>query len=168
MRMADILLMEFDQEMCNTQQVLERVPADKLDWRPHPKSGTMGWLAAHLANLPAWVTYTLTRDEIDLADPEMHRQTDVPASVQAIMDIFGDNVAAARDALDAASDDALMEPWTLRMGDKVIFTIPRRSVLRVMVLNHTIHHRAQLEVYLRMNDIPLPPIYGPTADENGM
>jgi len=167
--MSDGLVMEFDQEMAITRKVIERVPDGKLAWRPHEKSMTMGQLASHLANLPSWTLHTVNESELDIDPPG--GQTWTPFSASSTADAvatFDRNVAAARGVLLSASDATLLAPWTLLKGGRKVFTIPRIACLRGFVLNHTIHHRAQLGLYLRLNDVPVPPTYGPTADEGGM
>lgn len=165
MALNDMLLPEFDSEMARTRVMLERVPEEKLDWQPHPKSPTMAWLATHLARLAQWMNYTLATDSIDVGTPEMKARAPLAASRQALLALFDESVAAARTALAQAGDDALLQPWTLLNEGAPVFTMPRLAVLRTMVMNHLVHHRAQLGVYLRLNDVPLPSIYGPTADE---
>jgi len=167
MAFSDALLPEFDHEMANTRKTLERVPDDKLDWTPHEKSMTMRALASHLANLVSWTVFTVERDSLDVA-PIGEEPFRVPPvnSKQEALEIFDHNVAAARTAIQHASDEHLMKPWSLLAGGKTIFTQPRIGVLRGMIMNHTIHHRAQLSVYLRLNDVPVPPLYGPSADES--
>jgi uncharacterized damage-inducible protein DinB len=158
---------EFDQEMANTRRTLERVPEDKFGWKPHPKSGTMIWLAGHVANIPGWAKETMERDSLDIAPPgQPPRQAEVPKSRKELLELFDRNFAAGRAALSRASDDRLMKPWSLLAGGKTIFTMPRAAVLRSFVMNHMIHHRAQLTVYLRLNDVSVPGLYGPSADEN--
>jgi uncharacterized damage-inducible protein DinB len=169
MAMIDALLPEFEHEMANTRRVLERVPDDRLDWRPHPKSWTMGALATHLATLPSWTAETMNRTELDLAPVG---QPAPPSPVQAktreeLLARFDGHLNSARAALAGVSDAAMLENWTLLSGGKQILRLPRAAVLRSFVLSHTIHHRAQLGVYLRLNDIPVPAIYGPSADESG-
>ncbi len=165
MPLAAALLPEFDHEMANTRRTLERVPENKLGWKPHEKSMTMGRLTGHLAELPSWGVYTIQNEFVDLAQPGRGL---VASSRKGALETFDQNVAEARKAIANASDEHLMKPWTLRKGEQVIFTLPRIAVLRAMVLNHSIHHRAQLGVYLRLNDVPVPSIYGPSADEGGM
>ena len=166
MRIADAILPEFDQEAGNTRKTLERVPEDKLGWKPHPKSGTMGWLAGHLANLPIWVPMTLEKDSLDINPPGGGNfRLPEPTTRQELLAMFDTNTAAARASIAATSDEQFMLPWTLLSGGRAIFTLPRVAVLRSFVLNHTVHHRAQLGVYLRLNDIAVPAIYGPSADE---
>ena len=164
MTISESLLPEFDREMANTRKSLERVPEDKLDWKPHPKSHTMRWLAGHVANLPAWAVMAIQRDSIDLAPPGAPE----PDSCAALLEMFDKNAAEARAAIAGASDEELLKPWSLLAGGQAIITLPRVAVLRGSVMNHLIHHRAQLGVYLRLNDVPVPALYGPSADEPGM
>lgn len=168
MTLSQSLLPEFDQEMATTRKVLERVPEDRLDYRPHQKSMTIARLAGHLTDIPWWAVATLTRDDYDMQPPGgAPRERYVMTTREALLARFDAEVGAARTALAAASDAALMQPWTLKHGGHAIFSMPRASVLRSFVLNHNVHHRAQLGVYLRLNDIPVPSIYGPSADEGG-
>ena len=169
MAISEALLPEFDQEMANTRKVLERVPGNKFEWRPHQKSGTMGWLAGHLANLPSWVPTTINCDELDLAPGgKTPEPPPLPNSATEILAAFDKNAAEARTAIAGASDSEFMKPWSLLKGGSTLLTLPKAAVLRSFVMNHLIHHRAQLGVYLRLNDIPVPLIYGPSADENPM
>jgi uncharacterized damage-inducible protein DinB len=166
MSIAQSLLPEFDAEMTATRTVLERVPEDKLEWRPHEKSMPLGHLAHHIARLPQWGSMTFKRTEIDLASPEAKDwRPDPPKTRAEILRFFDTNMAEARQALMSASDADFDVPWTLRMGDQKFFTIPRSAVYRKMVMSHSIHHRAQLTVYFRLVGVPVPPLYGPTADE---
>ncbi len=162
MPMVDVLLPEFDHEMTTTRKVLERVPEDKFDWKPHAKSFSLGALAAHVAALPTWGAEALTRSEIDIAGSQPPA---APPSKAELMATFDTNVAAARSALAGKTDGELMATWTLKRGGKAIFSMPKANVLRSFVLNHLIHHRGQLSVYLRLLDVPVPSIYGPSADE---
>jgi len=159
-------LPEFDQEMATTRRVLERVPADKLDWKPHAKSMSLGQLASHVAQLPDWVSYIFTADEFDFRPPDRpaYKGADCKTS-QELLDLFDRSVATAREAISGAREQSLDTPWTLKAGDYTAFTAPRWRVFRGFGMNHIIHHRAQLSVYLRLLDVPVPPIYGPTADE---
>jgi uncharacterized damage-inducible protein DinB len=166
MKISESLLPEFDQEMANTHKVLERVPAAKFSWKPHPKSFEFGALAAHVANMAEWANLTLESDSFDYAPPgappyETPKFTSTPDLVAA----FDKAVANARAALVAADDAKMMAPWTLMAGGKAVMTMPRAAVVRTFVMNHIIHHRAQLTIYLRLNDIPVPGLYGPSADE---
>jgi uncharacterized damage-inducible protein DinB len=166
MKISDSLLPEFDQEMANTRKVLERVPHDKLSWKPHAKSFDFGALSAHIATMPGWATLTMEQDAFDYAPPggEPYK-TPTFASNKDLVAAFDKGVAEARAAFAAADDSKFLEPWTLMAGGNALFTMPRIAVVRSFVMNHTIHHRAQLGVYLRLNDIAVPSAYGPTADE---
>ncbi|MGH9863192.1 MAG: DinB family protein [Candidatus Acidiferrales bacterium] len=169
MGMNQALLGEFDHEMANTRKTLERVPEDKFSWKPHEKSMTMSRLASHLAEIPSWTVNAMESESLDLAPPGAPPyQPPNPKSRKEILDLFDKNVAAARAALGGVSDENLMKPWSLLMTGRTIFTLPRVAVFRSFVMSHAIHHRAQLGVYLRLNNIPVPAIYGPSADEGAM
>jgi uncharacterized damage-inducible protein DinB len=166
MTYAETVLPEFDQEMANTRKVLERIPDDKLDWQAHPKSHTIGWNANHLADLPNWLVVTLTQPSLDIAPIGGERyQVAKLTSRQEILDHFDRCVAAARTAITTVKDEDVGKPWSLLQGGNTIFTMPRAAVVRSVVLNHIIHHRAILCVYLRLNDVPVPGMYGPSGDE---
>jgi uncharacterized damage-inducible protein DinB len=166
MGLSDAILPEFDHEMAGTRKTLERVPEGRNDFRPHAKSMTLGRLAGHLAELPWWASVTLTQSGFDVNPPGgTRRQGQVMTSRAALLEGFDAQVKTARAAIVATGDADFMKPWTLLNGGQKVFTLPRIAVLRSFVLSHTIHHRAQLGVYLRMNDIPVPSLYGPTADE---
>jgi uncharacterized damage-inducible protein DinB len=166
MSISQSLLPEFDQEMAGTRRVLERVPADKFSWGPHEKSMNFGRLAVHLAELPSWTTMTLNTSELDFAaTPYAPTQVE---KTEDLLNIFDKSTSEARAALAAAGDEEFFKNWTLRNGDQTLFTLPKIAVLRSFVMNHIIHHRAQLTVYLRLNDIPVPGLYGPSADEGNM
>lgn len=166
MSYADSILPEFDHEMASTRKVLERVPDDKLDWRPHPKSNTIGWNANHLAELPGWSVSILTQPNYDFAPIGGERyQSPKLTSRREILELFDRNVAQARKALANAKDDTMGDAWSLLAGGNPIFTMPRAAVVRGFLLSHMIHHRAILCVYLRLNDIPIPALYGPSGDE---
>ncbi len=169
MSIAQSLLPEFDQEMAGTRKTLERVPEDKLDWKPHEKSMTMAGLATHLANMMGWATITIAQNDFDFQPEgsEPYRETAITSRAE-LLEKFDQGVASARAALAASSDEAMMTNWSLLKGGTAMFTMPRVAVLRSMIFNHIIHHRAQLCVYLRMNDVPVPALYGPSADEGGM
>ena len=165
MSIAQGLLPEYDHEAAVTRTVLERVPEARAEWRPHPKSMSLGQLAAHLAAIPGWAVLALRQAEFDLAPPG----SPVPVgpaweSLAAPLATFDEKTARGRAALAATTDLELLQPWTLKKGGETMFVMPRGSVLRTMVLSHGIHHRAQLGLYLRMLDVPVPAMYGPTAD----
>jgi uncharacterized damage-inducible protein DinB len=161
------LLPEFDNEMANTRKTLERVPEGKSDWKPHEKSMAMGGLASHLSNIPTWAVYTIAQDSLDLAPGGNPLPPQKLAESQAeLLSTFDENVAKARAAIAGASDEELFKSWSLLTNGTTILTMPKIAVLRNFVMNHLIHHRAQLGVYLRLNDIPVPSIYGPSADES--
>jgi uncharacterized damage-inducible protein DinB len=169
MSINEALLPEFDQEMANTRKVLERCPEDKYGWKPHEKSFSMGALASHVAGIPGWGADTITKDSFDYAPVGQEPYKEEPAtSRQELLEKFDKNIVTMRAALADASDDHLMKPWSLLAGGQTVFTMPRVAVIRSMIMNHGIHHRAQLGVYLRLNDVPVPAIYGPSADETGM
>jgi len=166
MAISQALLPEFEQEMANTRKTLERVPEDKFGWKPHEKSMTLGGLASHLANLPSWTVMTVEKDSLDLAPEGVPApRIEAAKSRKEVLDTFDKHAASARAVLAGASDEQLRKPWSLLSNGRTIFTLPRVAVLRSFVINHMIHHRAQLGVYLRLNDVPVPAIYGPSADE---
>jgi uncharacterized damage-inducible protein DinB len=165
MPFADAFLPEFDQEMKTTRSLLERVPFGAPDWKPHTKSTSLGGLASHLANLAGFGAMIVSHNEVDMGSPAAVAGSRAQyGSTAELLAAFDAKAKMTRDAVAALPDAAVMTPWTLRMGDHVIFTLPRSVALRTMVMNHIIHHRGQLSVYLRLNDVPLPSIYGPTAD----
>lgn len=164
MKLSQALLAEFDQEMPSTRRTLERIPMDKYDWTPHAKSFSIGKLATHVAQIPNWATVTVQTDELDFA--QQPSEPPNPRTTEELLAFFDQNVAEARAALAGMSEEEFEKPWTLRSGEKVFFTAPKAAVLRSFVMNHLVHHRAQLTVYLRLNDIPVPGLYGPSADEN--
>jgi uncharacterized damage-inducible protein DinB len=157
-----MLLPEFDHEVGVTRRVLERVPEDKFGWKPHPKSMSLGELAAHVATIPFWGVPTLNQPELDLGGQNLNTP---PLSRADLLAHFDKNVAETRAALVGKTDAEMMVVWSLKNNGEKMFTMPRVSVWRGFVLNHLIHHRAQLGVYLRLNDVPLPAVYGPSADE---
>jgi uncharacterized damage-inducible protein DinB len=166
MRISQSLLPEFDHEMRTTRAVLARVPERDADWRPHPKSMTLGQLASHVTNIVRWGAGTFELPELDLASADAARYAPPKFETTAgLLEQFDANIAQARAALSAASDEDMRVVWTLRSGAQTIFALPRAASFRSFVMSHLIHHRGQLSVYLRLRDVPLPPIYGPTADE---
>ena len=165
MAIAESLIPEFDNEMKTTRTLLERVPEVKADWQPHQKSMSLGKLTIHLATIPAWTISTLNATEMDLNPPG--GPGFVPPSFEGLgktLEIFDKNESEVREALANASDAELMTGWSLKNSGATIFTLPRVAVLRSFVMSHLIHHRGQLSVYLRLLDVPLPSIYGPSAD----
>lgn len=165
MPIGQSMLPEFDHEMANTRKTLERIPEDKFDWKPHEKSFAMGALATHVSNLPSWTSVTIDLDEFDMAPGGEQIKTPECHTRQELLDKFDANVTKAREALATISDERIFQPWKLLASGNEILSMPRVAVLRSFVMNHLIHHRAQLGVYLRLNDIPVPSIYGPSADE---
>jgi len=166
MPIKDFLLPEFDMEMDNTRRTLERVTDDKFGWKPHEKSGSLGWMAGHVATIPYWAKITMQQDSLDLAPAGGSNYVPPkPANRKELLEIFDKNRAEARAALAAGDDATYAQPWALLMGGKELFSEPRSAVVRRMVLNHIIHHRGQLTVYLRLLNVPVPGLYGPSADE---
>lgn len=166
MPMNQAFLTEFDREMATTRKFLERVPENKFDWAPHPKSMKLGDLASHLTHMPGWLEFTFAQDELDVAPGGKQMPMNKGKNRQEVLAMFDKSVAAGRAALAAATDDAhWIQPWALKANGQTMFSMPRVAVVRTFVLNHSIHHRAQLGVYLRLNDIPVPSTYGPSADE---
>ena len=160
--MMDTILQELAREAVATRRALERVPADRMDWRPHPRSRTLGELASHIATLPGNIADMATRDTFDvsaLAPPRAMTADELPAALN-------DSLATARAALSRLADKRLGETWSMIASGKVLVTMPRAELLRTIMLNHWYHHRGQLTVYLRELDVAVPSIYGPSADEN--
>jgi uncharacterized damage-inducible protein DinB len=160
MRQPAIPLAEFDTEMATTRRLLERVPTEKGEWRPHEKSFPLGHLAQLVSSMPGWIAWTLRDTSIDLASGGGYSFQ----PTQALVAAFDENVRKARAALESVVGPDLDVSWSLKHGDNVLMTMPRGEVTR-QHLNHLIHHRGQLTVYLRLLDVPIPSIYGPTADE---
>ena len=160
MSLAEMLLPEFDQEMATTRNLLERVPSDKGAWKPHQKSFSLGHLAQLVSLMPGWVATTIRKTEINLAGSPGYSLE----STETLIGQFDKHVREARAAIESSTDEDYEVPWSLKHGDQVLLTTPRGTAVR-MHINHLIHHRGQLSVYLRLNDVPLPSIYGPTADE---
>ena len=162
MSFSETLLPEFDEEMSNTRKLLACVPDGKFDYKPHEKSMTLGRLASHVAEMPSWAAYTLASETLDLPVDAKPR---VAGSKAELMEMFDKNVPEAREKIAAASDEDWRKLWTLKIGDKAVLSMPRSKVMRSMVMNHMVHHRAQLGVFLRLNDVMFPGMYGPSADE---
>jgi uncharacterized damage-inducible protein DinB len=165
MPIAESMLPEFDHETATTRALLERVPGDKAGWKPHEKSMSLGELAMHVSSILGWAQVTL-RDTAFDTDPPGGQPYTPPTfeSIAKTLETFDEGVKAARAMLAGTSDDETMVPWALKSGGKTMFTMPRVAVFRSFIMNHTIHHRGQLSVYLRICGVPLPAIYGPTAD----
>ena len=164
MGVRDWLLPDFDHEMAVTRRVLERVPDGALTWRPHEASFDLGGLAGHLAEIPRWGRTILERESYDLIESR-NRQREPPVSCAAILATFDRNVADVRQFLLERSDAELVAPWALKRGGQLVMSIPKLAAFRSFLLHHTIHHRGQMTVYLRLRGVPIPPIYGATADE---
>ena len=165
MPIAQMLLPEFDHEMANTRKMLERVPDGRFNYKPHEKSRTLGRLAAHTCEIPSYATATLRLERMDFTGEEKQFS---PATRKDLLEAFDKHVAEAREMLAKATDEDLAKIWTLTYKGQQIFAMPRAAVLRSMVMSHLIHHRSQLGVYLRLNNIEIPGMYGPSADEMNM
>jgi uncharacterized damage-inducible protein DinB len=160
MDLANSPLPDFDEEMRATRRVLERVPSEKGKWKPHPKSFPLGHLAQLVARMPGWIAMSLNESAIDLASGAAYSFE----PTETLLSVFDQNVEVARDALRDTTEEDLDESWSLKHGDHVIFSMPKRAVIR-QTITHLSHHRGQLTVYLRLLDVPVPSVYGPTADE---
>lgn len=158
-----MLLPEWENEINITRRMLERVPFEKADWKPHEKSFTLGRLATHVAEISGWLTMTLTTSELDFAKGGTPHK---PASKEELMQLFETEAAKASAILHEATDENFQSNWTLRNGEIIYFTLPKTVVVRNWVLSHIVHHRAQLSVYLRLLNVPVPGVYGPSADES--
>ena len=166
MSIAQLLLPELDQETTKTRKTLDRLPDQHWTWKPHDKSPTIGWLAGHIGNLPEWGLMTLSHESFDIAPVSgpAYKPT-TPENRREALQLFAANIARFRASFGVTTDEQLQAPWTLLKGGKTVFTMPRYAVLRGTVLNHLIHHRAQMTVYLRLLNESVPAIYGPSADE---
>jgi uncharacterized damage-inducible protein DinB len=166
MAIKEAFLGELDFEVISTRKILERVPADKMDWQPHAKSMTLRRLASHIGEVPLWAIQTLKEDEFDMAAPEaksfMAPKMD---SGKEILAYFNAGMEKVLKQLEQTTDEQFGRTWSLRLGDKTIFTMQKVAVMRTFILNHMVHHRGQLSVYLRLLDVPVPSLYGPSADE---
>ena len=165
MAIKDALLPEWDHELATTRRLLERVPEADFGWKPHEKSMSMGDLAGHIANIAFWCTTTIRTEVLDFANAPAESRLERPTSSAQLLERFDSMAAEARALLAECTDSAMLAPWTLKNDGHEIFTLPRTAAIRSFVMNHLIHHRGQLSVYLRLRNIPLPPIYGPSADE---
>ena len=165
MALSAALVPEFDHEMATSRIVIERVPEDQYGWKPHEKSMTAGRLASHIAEMPSWASASIDHDVLDMAAGDAPFEATSTAEVLAR---FDKDVAAARAAIAGCSDETFMQDWALKNGDATLMTMPKIAVVRTFVLNHIIHHRGQLSVYLRELNVSVPSIYGPSADEGSM
>ncbi|MEW6730473.1 MAG: DinB family protein [Acidobacteriota bacterium] len=163
MRLTESILAELKQEAATTRKLLERVPQEAFAWKPHEKSMSLVQLAGHVAELPSFIVGILNQDELDFSASE-YKPT-IPTSTAELLEIFDKNISNATNLLQNQKEERLFDLWRLRDGEKIFFEMPRIAVIRSMTLNHLIHHRGQLSVYLRLQNVPLPSIYGPSADE---
>ncbi len=163
MLIRDILLPEFDQEMANTRKMLERVPEDRLNFQPHEKSWKLDHLVGHVADLPSWIEHTMRVQVLEM-EPGQYKPFE-PTSRKELLDHFDNNVSVARAALASATDEQMNAEWSMKWAGKTVMTMPRYSVLRNVVMNHLIHHRAQVGMYLRLMNVAVPGMYGASADE---
>jgi len=166
MGLGEALHGEMEQEAATTRKLLERIPADKFDWKPHDKSMTMGQLASHVAEMVNWTTPTMDQPELDFS--KFDYKPFVPKTSEELLEFFDKNIVEALETLKNSPDEKFFEPWTMRNGEQIYFTMPKAVTMRSFIMNHIVHHRGQLSVYLRLNDIPVPAIYGPSADEGQM
>ena len=163
---AQMTLPEFEHEMATTRKMLERVPEDKLDWKPHEKSNTIGWNANHLAEIPGWGANILSESFYDMNPPGgKPYKTPAVATRAELLSAFDAGVAEAREALKSITDEQADAIWSFKSGGETMLEMPKRVAFRMWVISHAIHHRAILSVYYRLNDVPVPAIYGPSADE---
>jgi uncharacterized damage-inducible protein DinB len=165
MAINEAFIGELQHEAATTRKLLERIPAETFDWKPHEKSMSMHRLAAHTAEMFGWISPTLESDEMDFAKP--YDQPN-PTNTEELLELLDKNVATATESLRKTDDATFMKNWTLRNGEEIFLTMPKAAVVRSFVMNHIVHHRGQLSVYLRLNDIPVPALYGPSADEGQM
>jgi uncharacterized damage-inducible protein DinB len=164
MSFSQSLLPEFDNEMQNTRKILARVPDERLGYKPHDKSMSLGRLATHIAELPNWAVITIDQDVLDM---QPGYKPHIATSQAEVLEIFDKNVASAREKIASASDEHWGEIWTFKFNGETIMAMPRTAVMRSVVMNHLIHHRGQLSVFLRLNELEVPGMYGPSADEQG-
>ncbi|HLG97278.1 MAG TPA: DinB family protein [Bryobacteraceae bacterium] len=162
MTFNQMLLPEFEEEMKNTRKLLERIPDGKFDYKPHPKSMTLGQLATHVAQIPGWAASTM---DVELLEFGPDFKPEVANTRGELLAMFDKGVVDARQKISAATDADFQKIWTLKFDGKTMFSMPRTAVMRSLIMNHLIHHRAQLGVYLRLNDVAIPGMYGPSADD---
>jgi uncharacterized damage-inducible protein DinB len=165
MAVKDGMIMEYKFEMANTRKMLERVPFEKAEYKPHEKSRAMANEAMHIANVISWIPRIMNTPELDVTKPGSIPKVELPKNNQELLAMFDKNYNEGLKALEGASDETMMTPWTFRSGDHVIFTLPKVAAIRNMGLNHHYHHRGQMSVYLRLAGVPVPGMYGPSADE---
>ena len=165
MAIKDGMIMEFKHEMESTRKMLERVPFEQAAYKPHEKSRAMANEAMHIANVISWIPRIVTTSELDMSKPGAIPKVEVPKNNAELLEMFDKNSADALKALEGASDEVMMTPWTFRNGEHVVFTLPKAAAIRNMGLNHHYHHRGQMSVYLRLAGVPVPGMYGPSADE---
>ena len=163
MRIVDPILMELDREAQTRRRVLERVPTDRLDWKPHQKSMSLGQLALHVAQIPGNIAAFVATPEFEM--PSEFKQAPANSTAE-VLSALDQSLAKAKDVLNGFDDATISSMWTLKGGGKTVMSMPRLAVVRTIMLNHWYHHRGQLSVYLRELDVPVPSIYGPSADEN--
>ncbi len=166
MAIKDGMIMEFKHEMANTRKMLERVPFEQASYKPHEKSRAMANEAMHIANVISWIPRIINSPEFDMSKPGALPKVELPKNNQELLEMFDKNCAETLKAFESVSDEAMMTPWTFRNGEHVVFTLPRAAAIRNMGLNHHYHHRGQMSVYLRLAGVPVPGMYGPSADEN--
>lgn len=165
MNIAEVLLQDFDAEMASTRRLLERVPSEKAEFKPHEKSFVLGKLAMHVATLPFFGKMILTMPEMNMKDPNHKFPDNTFRSTEHLLETLSNSATECRAALASLSDQQLQQPWRFLFGDHVISEAPRSISYRLMFFNHFLHHRGQVVVYLRLNNIPVPGLYGPSADE---
>lgn len=163
MKLSDALIAEFTHESATTRKLLERLPEDKLGWKPHAKSMSLGDLATHIAHIPEWSQTVVNDDAFDMGTSDM--EVPKPDTRRGILDYFDKSVEGFKSVVSGKSDEQLFQPWKLLKDGQTVLELPRAACIRSFILSHGIHHRGQLSVYLRLNDVPLPSIYGPSADE---
>lgn len=167
MGLNEALLAEFENEMQTTRKCLASVPTEKMSWKPHEKSMSMGRLASHIADMVGWASEIIANDVLEIAPDGAPPPANEAASTAELLENFDKHLAMGSASIRGASDETLFENWTFKFGGKALMTVPRMAAIRGFVLSHIIHHRGQLSVYLRLNDIPVPSIYGPSADDAG-
>lgn len=166
MTLGQILAAELKHEAVSIRKMLERIPDDKLAWKPHEKSMSLERVAGHIVEMLSWTKATLTEDELDFSKFD-YKPKQYTASAEFVADLDA-NVTEAVEILNGVSNETMSENWTMRRGEKIYFTMPKAAVMRTFVMNHIVHHRGQLSVYFRLLDVPVPSIYGPSADEQIM